>query len=120
MLVTVWDSRLRTWGTLWECWKLGEISETGGKLGEGWGQGGLRVGPWTHFSVGHCRESGPSSRRVLEILVCLSLGTGRLAVFNWEMEKWFHSRFGDEGFGLMDRRVGFWIGFGGVQRRRKK
>lgn len=68
---------------------------------------------WALQGVGSLKQQVP------EILVCLSLGTGRLAVFNWEMEKWFHSRFGDEGFGLMDGRVGFWIGFGGVQRRRK-
>jgi len=50
--------------------------------------------------------------QVLEILVCLSLGTGQLVVFDREMEKWFHLRFGGEGFGLVDGRVGFWIGFG--------
>jgi hypothetical protein len=55
---------------------------------------------------------GSLKQQVLEILVCLSLGTGQLVVFNWEMEKWFHLRFGDEGFGLVDGRVGIWIGFG--------
>ena len=29
-------------------------------------------------------------------------------VFDWEMEKWFHLRFGDERFGLVDGRVGIW------------
>jgi hypothetical protein len=45
------------------------------------------VGSQTHFSVGYCRESGPLKWQVLEILVCLSLGTRQLAVFDWEMEK---------------------------------
>jgi hypothetical protein len=30
-------------------------------------------------------------------------------VFDWEMEKWFHLRGGDEGFGLVDGRVGIWV-----------
>jgi hypothetical protein len=39
----------------------------------------------------------------------LGLGNGRLGEFDWEMEKWFHSRIGDGGFGIVDRRVGVWI-----------
>jgi hypothetical protein len=30
----------------------------------------------------------------------LGLGKGRLWVFDWEMEKWFHSRIGLGGFGV--------------------
>jgi hypothetical protein len=48
-------------------------------------------------------------------------------VFDWEMEKWFHLRIGDEGFGLVDGRVGIWnlvlvlvLGVGGAQHRGEK
>ena len=40
----------------------------------------------------------------------LGLGTGQLLVFDWEMEKWFHLRIGDERFGWKggNLRFGFW------------
>jgi len=54
--------------------ELRGIGQTGGKLGEGRVLGGLRVGSWTHFSVGHLGELGSLKRQVLEILVCLGWG----------------------------------------------
>lgn len=103
------------------CGTVGDMGDLLGMLdmGENWwdrgqtwgrsGSWGLRVGSWTHFWIGHLGESGSLRRQVLEILVCLGLGIRRLWVFDWEMEKWFHSRIGDGGFGFVDRRVGFWI-----------
>jgi hypothetical protein len=55
--------------------EVGEMSGTGGKLGEGRDLGGLRVGSRTHFSVGHLGESCSLRRQVLEILVRLGWGT---------------------------------------------
>jgi hypothetical protein len=81
------------------------VGKTIGTWGKSWGRlgsWGLRVGSLTHISVGHLGELDSLRLQVLEILACLSLGIRRLEVFDWEMEKWFHLRIGDEYFCLVD------------------
>lgn len=49
--------------------------DSGANLGKVFvGSWGLRVGSWTHFSIGHLGELDSLRRQVLEILACLSLG----------------------------------------------
>jgi hypothetical protein len=63
------------------------------------------VGSWTHFSVRHLVGVGFPQVESTGDTCLLGLATGKLLVFDWEMEKWFHLRIGDEGFGLVVGRV---------------
>jgi hypothetical protein len=99
---------METWGTCWAYWKWEKLVGLEANLGRGWGSWGLRVGSQTHFSVGHLGESGSLKWQVLEILVHLGWGTEDLRCL---IGKWKVISFKDWGwrFGLVDRRVGFWI-----------